>query len=476
MNAMNIKKYIAGSAILLAAGSALYSCDLKDPLDGVQIIVKADFIKTQMAVSFIDAATGDPVAGVKMSIVGQAKDNVVNIAGNTNFQVDNGIITLALKRTAAPSDGSPLTFAVLADAPGYLATSQTIKLQSSGMYMYEIRMVNTKEKYPEGVTNRVGEVLNNSITVLAKAPEAKATSDFTYKMFLFDATESALNALPLPMDAADGSIVAQTAMHVSVLKNNVEVGQLTNPIEVTLPLQQSMKAGTLLSVYAYDKSTGSWSVDAEKAVVINNGKSVMFKMTKVAYYWAIGGAYESAPVTLDITSQAVTDEVYTFNYYLAGESGEMYVGSQQANVLKGKSKVQTISVPKNTTLKVTNYANKIVYEGALPAGGTVSITLDNASFGVATFIVKAFCDNGDIGVQVLPSTLMYFREKGTTVWRTTTVQGGANQLSDIKKGATYEVKVNYDKETYAGTLEPNQHVSGEDVYEFDFELPDTYCK
>lgn len=475
MNAMNIKRYIAGSAVLLAVGSALYSCDLKDPLDGVQIIVKADFIKTQMAVSFVDAATGEPVDGVKVNIVGQAKDDVVNIAGNTDFQVGEGIITLALKRTATPSDGNPLTFAVLANAPGYLASSQTIKLQSSGMYMYEIRMVNTKAPYPQGVTNRVGEVLNNGIIVSATASETKAASD-SYTMYLFGATESALNALPLPMDAANGSIVAQTAMHVSVFKNNVEVGQLSDPIEVTLPLQQAMKAGTSLSVYAYDKSTGNWSLDAEKAVVINNGKSVMFKMTKVAYYWAIGGAYESAPVTLDITSQAVTDEVYTFSYYLAGESGEMYVGSQQANVLKGKSKVQTISVPKNTTLKVTNYANKIVYEGALPAGGTASIALDNASFGVATFIVKAFCDNGDIGVQVLPSTLMYFREKGTTVWRTTTVQGGANQLSDIKKGGIYEVKVNYDKETYAGTLEPNQHVSGEDVYEFDFELPDSYCK
>lgn len=476
MNAMNIKRYIAGSAILLAVGSALYSCDLKDPLDGVQIIVNADFIKTQMAVSFIDATTGDPVNGVKMSIVGQAKDNVVNIAGNTNFQVDNGIITLALKRTATPSEGNPLTFAVLANAPGYLASSQTIKVQSSGMYMYEIRMVNTKENYPQGVTNRVGEVVDNSIQVSAQAPEAKAASGYTYNMFLFDATENALNALPLPMDAADGSIVAQAAMHVSVLNNGVEVGQLSSPIEVTLPLLKPSKPGTSLSVYAYDKATGSWSANAEKAVVMNNGKSVMFKMTQVAYYWAIGGAYESAPVALNITSQAVTDEVYTFGYYLAGESGEMYIGSQQVNVLKGKSTVQTLSVPKNTTLKVTNYANKKVYEGALPAGGTASITLDNASFGVATFIVKAFCDNGDIGVQVLPTTLMYFREKGTTVWRTTTVQGGANQLSDIKKGATYEVKVNYDKETYAGLLEPNQHVSGEDVYEFDFELPDSYCK
>lgn len=466
---MKIKRYIAGSTLLLVAATSFYSCDLKDPLDGVQIVVNTDFIKTQMAVSFVDATTGLPIErGVALSIGGEDQAQVVNIGGRPEFNPQEGIITLALKQGVTPTESNPVSFTVSVSASGYLTSYQPVEVKADGMYMYEVKMIN-KNNLPDGAIQEEGTIVDNKITVFTKGKSTglKAGS-YTYDLIRYDASEGALNTLPLPAVSSGNVLAPQVALHLVIKENGTEVDRLSNPVDVTLPLTAPLKAGTSLNVFSYDNASGLWTNEPVRATVGSDGKSVTFPVSKIAYFWAIGNAYTAESVTMNVTSKAVGDEVYLFSYYMNNE----YAGSQQLNVLKGTSKLLSMSIPAGATVRVTNYAGKVLYEGA-PA----NVALSNESSNVITFILKATCDTGDIGVQVIPSTLLYFREKGTGPWRTSSVQSGENQLSDVKMGATYEVKVNYDRETYSGDLVPSQHVTGQQgaIYEFDFELPDDFC-
>lgn len=466
---MNIKRYIAGGLLTLITAASFYSCDLKDPLDGVQIVVNTDFIKTQVAVSIVDAATGFSIEnGVALSISGDDREQVVNISGRPEFNLNEGIITLALKQGVTPTDSKPVTFTVSASASGYLTSYQTVEIKSDGMYMYEVKMTNLKD-LPDGAIRDEGNITDDGIIVLnTTMSTGLRAGGLTYDLIRYDASESALNTLPLPVVSSGKVLTPLVAMHLVIKENGTAVKQLENPVKVTLPLTSSLEAGTSLSVFSYDNTSGKWTNESVQGTVGNDGKSVSFSVNKIAYYWAIGNAYPAESVKMNITSKAVGDEVYTFSYYINNE----YAGSEQRNVLKGTNTLQSMSIPQGAKVRITNYAEKVLYEGA-----TANIVLSNESSNVITFILKATCDSGDIGVRVIPSTIIFFREKGTNKWQTSTVQSGENQLSDIKLGATYEVKVNYDQETYSGDLVPNEHVTGKNgsVYEFDFELPDDFC-
>ncbi|MCD4681623.1 MAG: hypothetical protein K8S00_14685 [Bacteroidales bacterium] len=158
---MKNKKYIlVFSAITLILSSLLFvKCNkIQDPTEGLKLIINYNVIKTTLSITFMDAATGDPIGYndnkvVNVNVNGKDADKILDVTGatRTTFNSANGFLGFGVDPSFTPSQTNPIEFTVVAKCSGYANTSIPITLWSESDQSVIITMVDLNN-LPDGVT------------------------------------------------------------------------------------------------------------------------------------------------------------------------------------------------------------------------------------------------------------------------------------------------------------------------------------
>ncbi|WP_154402290.1 PEGA domain-containing protein [Mucilaginibacter endophyticus] len=115
----NIKKLLF--VLLLLSGAC------KKPTEDLKIVVDTNVIKYTALIHVTDAS--NPEAVLKsgtLSVSGDNADDIYEISGNKQFNINNGVITIGPGPAAVPLAGKPETYSVQVKVPGYNTVSKSI--------------------------------------------------------------------------------------------------------------------------------------------------------------------------------------------------------------------------------------------------------------------------------------------------------------------------------------------------------------
>jgi hypothetical protein len=185
-----MKKYllfkISAISILLLISFYHLSCDIKSPVENVNVIFNTLPVSTVISGTIVDAATGDPIQGktINLTILGDNVNDVVTLTSTpqSNFSTNAGFIDFALRETAKPSVNSPVRFSIVAKCDGYLTNSLPIIIDKTGNTNFTLYMV-SESNLPTGAVNAsaTGQADNSGtvqsdISVVAYESQANVTA------------------------------------------------------------------------------------------------------------------------------------------------------------------------------------------------------------------------------------------------------------------------------------------------------------
>jgi hypothetical protein len=149
------------TAILLVTSSLFFvKCkEIQDPADGLKLIINYNVIKASLSVSFIDAATGEPIGyvddnNVNVHLTGKDADKMLDITGasRTSYNSAKGFLGFGVDPSYSPSPNNPLEFNIVAQCNGYASISRPVQLWEETHTSMIISMVNLNN-LPNGVTS-----------------------------------------------------------------------------------------------------------------------------------------------------------------------------------------------------------------------------------------------------------------------------------------------------------------------------------
>jgi hypothetical protein len=307
---MKLSKIISGIFILSLLISPLFfgGCKkVKNPTEGVKLIIDYNLIQTTFSIRFVDASTGELIGRdgnkqVEVKIEGQHAVSVIDISGLQKdlYKSTHGFVELALDPGVEPSADNPVKFTVVASTEGYLKTSLPVEVLKNDNNIFEIRMVNL-DNPPQGVSKvisdegesdpegRVKEDLNvvtpggevdlkiKSGTILKNSNGEPLTGQLNISLFHFSNLEDeSLMAFPGGLNAnveMPGGEYEQVfffsagfiALEIADENGKIAETVLNYPLEITMEIpeetynsdkQAGVAAGDTLPVWSYEVETG----------------------------------------------------------------------------------------------------------------------------------------------------------------------------------------------------------------------------
>ena len=135
MQRLRLTPFLSALALLLLVSAT--GCDFstleEDLEDTLELRIGLPEAETTIAAALLDAATNEVVTTpVTIRIEGPDQNLVVdpylfNPIGSST--VETGLLAMALRDEAQPSTSNPAEFVLVAEAPGYIATSLSVMIE-----------------------------------------------------------------------------------------------------------------------------------------------------------------------------------------------------------------------------------------------------------------------------------------------------------------------------------------------------------
>ncbi len=351
------RKFLIISLLLTASLFTLFlsSCDIKSPIEGLEVRLNTISRTSQVSVEFVDAATGQLISTpVNISFSGTNKDNVISTDNEslTALKSENGLALFAIKDELTPDMTEPFKVILVCSANGYLSTSKAINVITTGVSKFTIIMTNVEGSLPKGVvsnqvtsgstsssgtTNDIevssgddpssgasAKISIPSGTKLLDADGNVLSGEIKTRVTYFNPVDDqSLGAFPGGFNVNvqrtdnsmdDGNFVTAGFVAIDMSVGNAQVENFSKDIDIDLeipsgfvnPLNgEQLKAGDKIPVWSYNEVTGEWKEEGE--VTVPAGKSangnhrVSFKASHLSYWnldWFYGD-YCNTGVTLN---------------------------------------------------------------------------------------------------------------------------------------------------------------------------------
>jgi len=523
--------YFFSSVVLLFSG-----CDIKDPVDGIDIILNQKDIATTVAVSFVDAATGLQIGSasskkISIDFSGQDKGQIISLKELplTSASTTNGIISFAIRNTRVPSIQNPVEFTIIASADGYLPVSQNISLINTGSNPYEIRMVDiatppdgaastTNASVPssngtvsgditivtgnESVTNAVSTMSIPAGTLVKDASGNTVSGSLSATLLYFNnKNKESLEAFPGGLIAkavnssgatkkgffttagfAEFSLQNQSGQEVKSFSGNTVELSIDIPAgTINKNTGSAVKNGDVIPVWSYDESSGTWKYETESTAVGPDSKGnfkVSFQSSHLSW-WNLGWLDEN-----------VCSEGATVNLNGNYASLRLEITDVNGNFIASKivssteNSVTFQNVPSGVPVRITAYDNlqcvnvmvgQSIISDLCGANTILDITTAGTSVNVT---VEAFCPNRDPVLRVRPGIDIYILNSCGERVIVGKMKDGFITLKSLVIGQSYIFGVYYDDDDDPST--DNWHQSDARVidsneYNFDYELDASIC-
>lgn len=519
--------------LALVAGitaTTLFVNSCKGPHDDVDLILNAGITESTVGVNFIDARTGEPIgmgldgaAQVSVSIHGSGSGSVVATDGSGDYKCNQGFLSLALKRGVVPSETSPITFRVVASAPGYLKTSREITLYELTGSDLTIPMVKISDA-PNGVavntssfalsaTNGTStEVILNSGTPATNFQSGSARITIPAGTIMRDKDNAALSGTiattlayfnPLDPDAtqafpggfsvetaSNGSIVFTTGGFISLEMakegSNRAVKTFDTPITLTLEMPDGVlndddnpvNPGDQVPIWSYDTETGAWTLEGNAVAQLNgSGKiEVNYPVTHLSYWnidWYRGSCTLGA--TINVSSNI---ECLGYKWVTIRTAQGQLISQGYQNMANGNT-IRLIGAPTNKAIvvRVFENPNSLAPIGQLSipnaCSGTHNITVNSASTGAqVSLIVNLRCPDREQFI-FRPTLPIWAREIPNGSWRYIgQIVNGNFATCALTVGSTYDFATFYNGQFYNS---PQPFLINQSSYVFEQTLSSSAC-
>ncbi len=356
------------------------SCDIKNPVDGLELRVKTLARTTVVSLGIYDASTNNLVSGknIVVSFKGANKANVISMSNEkiTEASTDIGLVTFAIDDNIIPTPENPVELTAVVQVDGYISSSAQLFITSPGASSHSINIANYTTT-PEGVVSNKedgdvdGDGAVGTITIASgDDPNTGASSTITIPdgtkfynksgevltgtvstrvTYFNPLDEESLNSFPGGFAVNDGTndgnfiTAGFTAIDMTVGGEDVDnfgSGSITIdfeiPTEVVNPeTGNKVAAGDKIPLWSYDEDTGVWTNEGEVTVPsvlakTANGKNV-FKVSKeinhLSYWnldWFWDACYEGIKIniigdcftTLQIKAKRISDGRYFYSGYV----------------------------------------------------------------------------------------------------------------------------------------------------------------
>jgi len=431
-----------------------------------------------VAFNFYDPATGNAPSNITLTVTGQDAASVYEISGTKTFHVVDGLISMGLLYTAAPTEGNPATFTVTATAPGYVTAIVPVVIKvGQPVKLMNVSMIN-KSNPPDGVnvmeanTPLVGDSIAADITIPAPATAAPAdqvtTIDIPAGTSFKDAagnvvsgstlnttvvsygstTAASLNSFPggLASDNivnASGSTVSgrfRTAGFADINMNigATEIKGFTKDITLHMDIAETQinpatgvlfQAGDQVPIWSYQTATNQWKFEKNGTVVNNAGDmEVVFTTNHLTYYNLATLDNICSSASLILNTGLANAESFLVDVYPANDPNiPLIAGFLVQTTNGGTINLDNVSTG-NVSVKIyrntasnsqTNFAIRDgqpigTYSGAL-CGNQTTITLTMPpALTPIVFDIQGQCPSSSANPIVRPTVDVWYRAASST--------------------------------------------------------------
>ncbi|PKL88515.1 MAG: hypothetical protein CVV23_09760 [Ignavibacteriae bacterium HGW-Ignavibacteriae-2] len=306
-----------------ALGIFITSCDIKNPVEGLEVRLRNISRTTYLKVQIYDATAGTLIKDKNVNVIfeGANKGDVITSTNSTITSTisKDGVINFSVKDNLTPSIENPIRLVLVANADGYFETSKSIKITKSGLSTFNFVMasyINTPDgvKTNEETTGAAsstsganrdiavssGREVNSGagadITIPAgtifkdAAGEVLSGTVITRVTYFNPSNDESLTSFPggLTANTVNASGVKNKTLFttagfasVNIKVGGKEVKQLENlGINITIPADvknpetgQFVKTGDVIPLWSYDEAAGEWKFESNVIVQSFRSKS-----------------------------------------------------------------------------------------------------------------------------------------------------------------------------------------------------------
>lgn len=371
------------------------SCDVKNPVDGIELRVKTLARTTVVSFSIYDAATENLIkpTSITATFKGKDGDKIITMVNEplTSATTTTGIINFAIADNIIPTPESPAEVTVVISGDGYVSSSKQLFITSPGATAYSIELANYNST-PAGVVSKVttgsansggttapivagsGVESNTGASANISIPQGTELKDGSgntlsgnveARVTYFNPNdEQSLNSFPggfsVDTGAERGSFVTAGFSAIDITVGGQKVENFGNGVEIGIDVPADVKnpetganvaPGDKIPLWSYNEDTGAWTKEGEVTVptVLSksaNGKSV-YKVTAtinhLSYWnldWFQDACYEGITINvtggcfpyLKIKAKRISDGRYFYSGWVYGNSREVHLYNAPQNV------------------------------------------------------------------------------------------------------------------------------------------------
>jgi hypothetical protein len=506
------------AAIFLILGTfAWQAC--KKPSEGVEVTVNTNLYTSPMVFRFVNAGTDNTKqpGSFSITITGPDADAVVTAEGSKTFKVQDGVMALALLKSAAPSTRHPVSFSLIANVDGFTPVVQNVTIVSEGAYTQEVKLVEYEKPAP-GTAVRLFEttlnagVLTNAVSISTSANATTTetatitlpagtkfyaanntqltSGNLSAKLVYYSAVhQNALNAFPGGFNAndiigQDGKTIAGGATFVTAgfLAVNMKVGStvvksFSQNLQVSMDINKTLinpntgnavKEGDVIPIWSLDETTGQWKFEANGTVAAVGGKLVMQYNMGHLSYWNIDWAYyKNGPSTCfkEFKVMVNTPKPFFGKVYLATAGGQQltYSSGGYSLINSGESLSFGGVAPSMGGVKivVADKDGKILAESPgfnlCDVSGAVTVTIPSTTvFPESSYLemdVTAKCTNKSIVAKVSGIVSLYVWNGSSYVYYNTVYIYNGKASFLVLNNQRYRVDTYYGNKPYSATID-----------------------
>ena len=389
------------------------SCDIKNPVDGIEVRIKNIPRTTTIRVEFADAKTGQQILDkidVKFGGPNAADVITVNNKTLTETSTNEGVVFFAVNDAKIPDAQNPVNVLVIANSTNYIPTSQLVGITKSGANYFTINMTNVSaSQQPTGVetnaknnvsstntstgtsqpitvaTNEGNPTQNGATltvpqgTILKDASGNKLTGNVNARVTYFNPTEEqALKTFPggLTVNTNTRGVgnftsAGFTAVNLTVGGNRVEQFEGGNvsvafdvPNEVFNPeTGQKVKVGDKIPMWSYDEVNGTWKKEGDYTISAAKTKGgtklrvVKNDIKHLSYYnldWFYGN-YCTYGRTFTVTASSCYTWLYETLYRKNADGTRTYWKEGWIYLGDGSGELTLLNAPQGVQAEVDLY-------------------------------------------------------------------------------------------------------------------------
>ncbi|MFC1693004.1 hypothetical protein ACFL1R_05830 [Candidatus Latescibacterota bacterium] len=343
MNPITVVKNTA-TIITLLIITALFSCDIKSPTEGLKVLFNEDPL-TIIVIEVVDTKTNKqivtkPPDNIQITISGPDKNAITNLTESpkTSFVSTSGYFNFAVADDFPISSDHPFSITLMVSSPDYISISKSITLTSTKGEFYSIAVVK-RDAPPEGAftsTNNEGATstdgkVKESIVIVSdpepftntgvnvNIPEGTTIKDENGNVLTGELkteitdfnvkSEEALNAFPggvLPkvsnrLGELD-DVIFKPAAFISLDitdTNGNKANTFDKPVEIIIHIPGDIynpetgtliKKGDILPIFYYEEENALWMYHSDQTISGSdeNGNYEVFFTTTHLSYWTVG--------------------------------------------------------------------------------------------------------------------------------------------------------------------------------------------